>query len=108
MIIIKMLLFESLNFLIIPPRVKGRNENRESGKDITDALRIIIMEMQIGCQRDAIYHNFLDSHGGWHLKILSLIIARRPLVNVKTKEHEGEPRFDSRDIKVKRMRQPLG
>lgn len=60
------------------------------------------MVMQIGCQRDAIYHDFLDSHGGWHLKIFSLIIARRPPVNVKTKEYdEGDLRFDSRDTKVK-------
>lgn len=54
-------------YLIILSRVKGRNENRESDRDMADASRIIIVEMQIGCQRDAIYHNFLDSHGGWHL-----------------------------------------
>lgn len=57
----------------------------------------IIMVMQIECQRNVIYHDFLDSHGGWHLKIFPLIIA--PTARYcKNKESstscEGKTRFD--------------
>jgi len=62
------------------------------------------MTMQIECQRNVIYHDFLDSHGGWHLRILPLIIApaARYCENKESStSREGESRFDSRDRKVK-------
>lgn len=61
----------------------------------------IIIVMQIECQRNVIYHDFLDSHGGWHLKILPLIIAPATRCENKESSREGELRFDPRDRKVK-------
>lgn len=61
------------------------------------------MEMQIECQRDAIYHDFLDSHGGWHLRIVPLSLACRSLTKRGNEEsgirNRAAPRLGNTKVK---------
>lgn len=101
------------NFLIISWRFRCRDKKkiRKQQGVIADMSCGIIMVMQIECQRNVIHHDFLDSHGGWHLKIPPLIIAPAACYcenKESTTSCEGEPYFDPRDRKTKWTRQPLG
>lgn len=88
------------NFLIISLRFRCRDKEKKLRKQqrvIADMSYGIITVMQIECQRNVIYHDFLDSHGGWHLKILPLIIApaARYCENKESStSREREPYFD--------------
>lgn len=91
---------------------KERKNAKERQRVVAEVSRGIITVIQIERQRNVIYHDFLDNHGGWHLKILPLIIApaARYCENKESSTNrEKESRVSIlRDRKVKWARQPLG